>query len=38
VPVRGFEFGNNPLKEYATENYYQYGEPRLVGLTFKYEL
>lgn len=38
VPVRGFEFGNNPLKGYETENYYQHGEPRLVGLTFQYEL
>ena len=36
--VRGFEFGNNPLKGYETETYVQYGEPRVVGLTFNYQL
>ncbi|MDH5170923.1 MAG: TonB-dependent receptor, partial [Gammaproteobacteria bacterium] len=32
--VRGFgEFGNDPRKEYAVEPYYQYGEPRVVGVS-----
>lgn len=35
--ARGFgSFGNDPRKEYATEPYYQYGEPRVVGLTLTY--
>ncbi|CAM4071566.1 TonB-dependent receptor [Pseudoalteromonas byunsanensis] len=38
VAVRGFRFPNNPLKDYVEETYVQYGEPRLFGLTFKYEL
>ncbi|WP_105166729.1 TonB-dependent receptor [Pseudoalteromonas sp. T1lg23B] len=38
VAVRGFRFPNNPLKDYVEETYVQYGEPRLLGLTFKYEL
>ncbi|OHU86140.1 MULTISPECIES: TonB-dependent receptor [Pseudoalteromonas] len=38
VEVRGFRFPNNPLKDYIEETYVQYGEPRLLGLTFKYEL
>lgn len=34
--VRGFgSFGNDPRKGYATEPYYQYGEPRVVGLSGK---
>ena len=31
--VRGFYFGNNPLKGWANEAYYQYGEPRTLGVT-----
>ena len=32
--VRGFgSFGNDPRKDYVTENYYQYGEPRMVGVS-----
>tara|TARA_R110002110_G_scaffold91264_2_gene237561 strand:+ start:182616 stop:184715 length:2100 start_codon:yes stop_codon:yes gene_type:complete len=32
--VRGFgSFGNDPRKEYALEPYYQYGEPRLIGVS-----
>ncbi|MFC3034109.1 TonB-dependent receptor [Pseudoalteromonas fenneropenaei] len=38
VPVRGFEFGNDPRDEYATHTYVQWGEPRVWGVTFKYEL
>lgn len=35
--IRGFGgFGNDPRKEYATEPYYQYGEPRLVGLETRF--
>ena len=35
--VRGFgSFGNDPRKEYVTEPYYQYGEPRMVGVTASY--
>ena len=37
--ARGFgSFGNDPRKEYAVEPYYQYGEPRVVGLTATYKL
>ena len=37
--ARGFgSFGNDPRKEYAVEPYYQYGEPRIVGLTATYPL
>ena len=36
--VRGFgSFGNDPRKEYAVEPYYQFGEPRVLGLTLRYE-
>ncbi len=35
---RGFEFGNNPVNEYATQTYVQYGEPRVAGVSFSYEL
>lgn len=38
VPVRGFRFGNNALKDYTTETFVQYGEPRVAGLTFSYQL
>lgn len=35
--VRGFgAFGNDPRKEYIVEPYYQYGEPRLVGMSASY--
>jgi len=37
VIVRGFGgFGNDPRKFYETEAYYQYGEPRIFGLSGKY--
>lgn len=35
--VRGFgSFGNDPRKEYVVEPYYQYGEPRLIGVSASY--
>jgi len=35
--VRGFgSFGNDPRKEYVVEPYYQYGEPRLWGMSASY--
>jgi outer membrane receptor for ferric coprogen and ferric-rhodotorulic acid len=41
VQTRGFffsnEFGNNPGNGYAPEPYYQFGEPRIFGVTFDYE-
>ena len=38
VIVRGFGgFGNDPRKFYATEPYYQYGEPKSLGLSARYE-
>lgn len=38
VIVRGFGgFGNDPRKFYETEAYYQYGEPRIFGLSGKYD-
>ena len=34
---RGFgSFGNDPRKEYVTEPYYQFGEPRVIGITLEY--
>lgn len=37
VIVRGFGgFGNDPRKYYATEPYYQYGEPRAFGISSDY--
>jgi len=33
---RGFSFGNDPRKEYISESYHQYGEPRLVGVSASY--
>jgi len=37
VIVRGFgSFGNDPRKEYALEPYYQYSNPRVVGLSAEY--
>ncbi len=35
--VRGFYFPNDPRKAYIPEPYYQYGEPRLVGISASYE-
>jgi outer membrane receptor protein involved in Fe transport len=35
--TRGFYFGNDPSTGYAATNYVQYGEPRVVGLTFSYD-
>lgn len=36
---RGFgSFGNDPRKEYAVEPYYQFGEPRTIGLSAQYNL
>lgn len=35
-PTRGFYFGNDPRKFYENEPYYQYGEPRRVGVTATY--
>ena len=38
VIVRGFGgFGNDPRKDYATEPYYQFGEPRMFGVSGKYD-
>ena len=34
--VRGFNFANDPRKEYITEPYFQYGEPRILGITAGY--
>jgi len=37
VTVRGFgSFGNDPRKEYALEPYYQYGDPRVAGVSASY--
>lgn len=35
-PTRGFYFGNDPRKGYTPEPFYQYGEPRRVGVTATY--
>ena len=36
--TRGFgTFGNDPRKDYALEPYYQFGEPRTVGATVRYQ-
>jgi outer membrane receptor protein involved in Fe transport len=36
--TRGFgTFGNDPRKEYVLEPYYQFGEPRTVGATVRYQ-
>ena len=36
--VRGFgSFGNDPRKGYITEPYYQFGEPRLIGVSATYQ-
>ncbi len=35
--IRGFgTFGNDPRKEYAVEPYYQFGEPRVIGISAGY--
>jgi len=35
--VRGFgSFGNDPRKGYVTEPYYQFGEPRMIGVSGSY--
>lgn len=34
--VRGFYFPNDPRKQYITEPYYQFGEPRMVGVSASY--
>ena len=31
-------FGNDPRKDYITEPYFQYGEPRIVGVTLEFTL
>ncbi len=39
--VRGFffgEFGNDPRKGYAPEPYMQFGEPRVIGVTYELQL
>ena len=37
VRVRGFgSFGNDPRKGYVTEPYYQFGEPRTIGVSASY--
>lgn len=37
--VRGFgSFGNDPRKNYVTEPYVQFGEPRIVGVSLEVEL
>jgi outer membrane receptor protein involved in Fe transport len=35
--TRGFYFGNDPAIGYEATNYVQYGDPRVVGLTFTYD-
>jgi iron complex outermembrane receptor protein len=34
---RGFYFPNDPRDEYETHLYEQFGEPRRVGINFKYQ-
>ena len=35
--VRGFgDFGNDPRKQYVTEPYFQYGDPRQIGISASY--
>ena len=31
-------FGNDPRKNYVTESYFQFGEPRIIGLSFEVSL
>jgi len=35
--TRGFFFGNNPAKNYAPENFVQFGDPRVVGLNVAWD-
>jgi iron complex outermembrane receptor protein len=35
--VHGLYFGNDPRKGYVNESYRQYGEPRVVGINFRYD-
>jgi iron complex outermembrane receptor protein len=35
--VRGFYFGNNPATDWVPESYNQFGEPRVFGLSGKYD-
>lgn len=35
-PVHGLYFGNDPRKGWVNESYYQYGEPRVVGVSVEY--
>ncbi|MEE8093630.1 MAG: TonB-dependent receptor [Gammaproteobacteria bacterium] len=34
--VHGLYFGNDPRKGWVNESYYQYGEPRVVGISARY--
>ena len=34
--VHGLYFGNDPRKGWVNESYYQYGEPRVVGVSVRY--
>ncbi|MFP6828539.1 MAG: TonB-dependent receptor [Gammaproteobacteria bacterium] len=34
--VHGLYFGNDPRKGWVNENYYQYGEPRVFGISARY--
>jgi iron complex outermembrane recepter protein len=36
VETRGFRFGNDPRDGYTTQTYVQLGEPRVIGLTGRY--
>ncbi|HCK42087.1 MAG TPA: TonB-dependent receptor, partial [Planctomycetaceae bacterium] len=37
--VRAFgSFGNDPRKNYVTEPYFQWGEPRMLGATITYAM
>jgi len=37
IYTRGFgSFGNDPRKDYVTESYFQFGEPRSIGLTVSF--
>jgi hypothetical protein len=35
--IRGFYFGNNPATDWVPESYNQFGEPRVFGLSGKYD-
>ncbi len=36
--IRGFNFGNDPGKGYIREPYFQFGEPRVVGIRLEFDL